>query len=103
LRPPVPADVYGLVAYVLDAKGIIKRSDIMNAQTLPKVMIPTNGIISSGCPKAAGGLGKFNTVKDAPKTVPALLPAGATPPPSTEVAPKPARAATKSSTKSTPQ
>ena len=93
-------DVYGLVAYVLDAKGIIKRSDIMNAQTLPKVVIPTNGVISSACPVAAGGLGKYESMKDGRKTMPALLPASAAaaPPRPAAVAPKPSRTATKPST-----
>jgi hypothetical protein len=70
-------EVYALVAYVWEVKGILKRGSFLNAQALPQVVIPTNGVISSGCPKEAGGLGKFTVKASDPKTVPALLPASA--------------------------
>ena len=87
-------EVYALVAYVLDMKGIIKRSDFVNAKSLQKIVMPNQGgMISSSCPKEAGGLGKGNVTKDSPKTVPALTSAGAVvpapPPPQAAARPKP--------------
>jgi mono/diheme cytochrome c family protein len=35
-----PADVYSVVAYLLAENGIITKTDVMNAQTLPKVRMP---------------------------------------------------------------
>ena len=35
-----PADVYSVVAYLLAENGIIARSDVMDANTLPKVKMP---------------------------------------------------------------
>ena len=90
-------EVYHLVAFVLDAKGIIPRNALVTAQTLPKVAIPipASGMISSGCPKAAGGLGKYESMKDSRKTMPALLPASAAaappPPPTAAAKPKPTK------------
>jgi len=89
------AEVYALVAYVLEMKKIIKRSDIINAKTLPNVVVPNEGgVISSSCPKEAGGLGKGNVTKDSPKTMPALLPASsalAAPSPPAEAKAKPTK------------
>jgi mono/diheme cytochrome c family protein len=35
-----PQDVYSVVAYLLAENGIIAKTDVMNAQTLPKVRMP---------------------------------------------------------------
>jgi mono/diheme cytochrome c family protein len=35
-----PAEVYGLVAYILNLNGIIGNDDVMNSKTLPKVKMP---------------------------------------------------------------
>jgi hypothetical protein len=51
-------------------------------------------MISAGCPKAAGGLGKYDSMKDSRKTMPTLLPASAAaplPPPTAATKPKPAK------------
>ena len=76
------ADVYGLMAFFLQAKGIVPPNTIMNAQALRKVVIPTNGFIPATCPKELGGLGKLEQMKDGRLVVPAPLPAAAPPAPS---------------------
>src|SRR5690242_16226767 len=68
------ADVYGLMAFFLQAKGIVPPNTIMNAQALRKVVIPTNGFIPATCPKELGGLGKLEQMKDGRLVVPAPLP-----------------------------
>ena len=89
-------DVYAVLGYMLAHKQIIPRGAILNAQALAAVVIPIppNGMISAGCPKAAGGLGKYDSMKDSRKTMPALLPASAAaplPPPTAATKPKPAK------------
>lgn len=96
------SDIYDVVAFVLFEKQLIGRNAIMNATTLPKVAMPNPGYISAGCPVVAGGLGKFNIKKDSPATVPVPPPAAAAAPIPPPAEPKPARAATKSPTKPTP-
>ena len=45
-------DVYAVVAFILSEATIIKASDTMNAETLPKVMMPNrDGFISDSRPE----------------------------------------------------
>jgi cytochrome c len=38
-----PNDVYAVVAWLLAQNGIIAEADVMNAETLPRVMMPAHG------------------------------------------------------------
>jgi cytochrome c len=45
-------EVYALVAYLLTEGKIIKRSDVLNAKTLPNVVMPNReGVIPNWCPE----------------------------------------------------
>jgi cytochrome c len=45
-------EIYAVVAYLLSDAKIIKPKEIMNAKTLPKVVMPNrDGLIPSACPE----------------------------------------------------
>ena len=46
-----PNEVYSVTAYVLHLNGLVKENEVMNAQTLPKVLMPNrNGFVPDNRP-----------------------------------------------------
>lgn len=46
-----PDEAYSLTAWILNQHGIIGDSDVMNAQTLPRVMMPNRDAFKQGDPR----------------------------------------------------
>jgi cytochrome c len=50
-----PQDVYAAVAYILNLNGIIREDQIIDAASLPKIVMPNrNGFIPDPRPKTRG-------------------------------------------------